>query len=359
MGVAVLRFDFSGLGESEGAFVQSGFSTNIADILAAASFLKENFDSPSLLIGHSLGGTAALYAAPSLPEIKAVVTIGSPADPGHVRQLIQDAASEIKENGEAEVKIGGRSFKIGNKFLEDLVQSDMVAILKGLRKALLIMHAPFDNIVSIKNAKWIYQQAMHPKSFISLDGANHILTNHQDSNYVGQVIGSWASRYLASQPPKTLESDLEVVASLQPDHHYTTLIKAGNHYLTADEPASVGGDDFGPSPYQLLSSALGACTAMSLRMYAERKKWDLGEIQIHLKHVKIYVEDQYQTIDDNESIRNKIDVIDRVLEFSGDLTDEQKKRLLEISNRCPVHRTLEDAVLIKTRIKDATEMPIQ
>jgi putative redox protein len=359
LGIAVLRFDFSGLGESEGAFVKSGFSTNITDILAAASFLEENFSKPSILIGHSLGGTAALYAAPSLPDIKGVVTIGSPADPAHVRHLIQDAIKDIRKNAEAEVKIGGRSFNIGKKFLEDLVQSDVAAILKHLRKALLIMHAPFDTIVSIDNAKWIYQHALHPKSFVSLDGADHILTNQQDSIYVGQVIGAWVSRYLPAQQPKTLESDLEVVASLQPDHHYTTLIKAGNHYLTADEPTSVGGDDFGPSPYQLLSAALGACSAMTLRMYAERKKWDLGEIQIHLKHDKVYIDDQHQMMNDTDSARKKIDVIERVLEFSGDLSEEQKNRLLEISNRCPVHRTLEDAVLIKTRIRDMEEMASQ
>jgi len=344
-----MRFDFTGLGESEGAFVKSGFSTNITDVIAAATFLEENFAAPSLLVGHSLGGTAALFAAPSLPQVKGVVTIGSPADPAHIKHLIKESLDEIRKKGEAEVIIGGRHFKVGCKFVEDLVQNDIREMLKKLHKAILIMHAPFDKIVSIDNAKWIYEHASHPKSFISLDAADHILSKTEDSRYVGRVIAGWVSRYLPDHSKKTLESNLEAVASLEPEHHFTTLIKAGNHYLTGDEPVSVGGDDFGPSPYQLLSSALGACTAMTLKMYADRKKWYLGEIQVHLKHDKVYAEDQSESIE-NGGARKKIDVIVRQLEFSAELSEAQRSRLLEIANRCPVHRTLEGAVLIKTEL---------
>ncbi|MCB0668401.1 MAG: alpha/beta fold hydrolase [Saprospiraceae bacterium] len=344
-GIAVMRFDFSGM--SEGAPVKPGFSTNITDLLAAAAFLKENFSEPSLLIGHSLGGTAALFAASSIPSVEGVVTIGSPADPKQVKKLVKESIEEIRKKGEAQVTIGGRAFKVGQDFVEELVQKDISQSLKKMRKALLVMHAPFDKIVGIENAKWIYEHAIHPKSFISLDNADHILSKTEDSNYVGEVVAAWASRYLPDHSSKTLQSDLEVVVNLDPEHKYTTLIKAGTHYLTADEPESVGGDDFGPSPYQLLSSALGACTAMTLKMYSDRKKWNLGEVRVHLHHDKVYTEDQNETLQDGEKKR-KIDVITRQLELSSELTPTQRERLLEIANRCPVHRTLEKSIRIDT-----------
>lgn len=351
-GIAVLRFDFTGLGESEGEFVDSRFSTNITDIVAAASFLEENFTAPTILIGHSLGGTAALFACSSLSGIRCVVTIGSPADPAHVKKLISQSLDDIGRKGETQVRIGGRSFTIDREFVKDLLNRDVSQILRNMRKAILILHAPFDKVVSIDNARWLYEAALHPKSYISLDDADHILSKSDDSVYVGQVIAAWAVRYLQRVPVKSLESDLQVVASLHPDNLYTTLIKAGDHYLTADEPVSAGGDNFGPSPYQLLSSSLGACSAMTLRMYANRKKWDPGEIRIHLKHDKIYVDDQQESVQDSGGEGKKMDVIERVLEFSGQLTGEQRQRLLEIANRCPVHRSLEKAILINTRLKD-------
>jgi putative redox protein len=351
-GLAVLRFDFTGLGESEGEFVETTFTTNVTDILAGATFLEENFSAPSLLIGHSLGGTATLFAASSLSSVKAVITIASPADPAHVTHLLKDVLDEIQDEGAAEVQIAGRVFKIGKSFLRDVLQQDLTKILKGLKKALLVMHAPFDQTVGIENAKWLYEKAMHPKSFVSLDSADHILSNKEDSRYVGRVIGSWASRYLPGPQTKVLISDQQVVANLDPEDKFTTLIKAGNHYLTSDEPISVGGEDFGPSPYELLASSLGACTVMTLRMYANRKKWVVGAIQVHLTHHKIYVEDQVDSMSDKGSGK-KVDVIDRVLSFSSTLTAEQYKRLLEIADRCPVHRTLEGAVLVRTSLKSS------
>lgn len=349
-GLAVLRFDFTGLGESEGEFVETTFTTNVTDILAGATFLEENFSAPSLLIGHSLGGTAALFAASSLSSVKAVITIASPADPAHVTHLLKDVLDEIHDEGAAEVQIAGRVFEIGKSFLRDVMQQDLTKILKGLKKALLVMHAPFDQTVGIENAKWLYEKAMHPKSFVSLDSADHILSNKKDSRYVGRVIASWASRYLPGPQTKVLLSDQQVVANLDPEDKFTTLIKAGNHYLTSDEPISVGGEDFGPSPYELLASSLGACTVMTLRMYANRKKWVVGAIQVHLTHHKIYVEDQVDSMSEKGSGK-KVDVIDRVLSFSSSLTAEQSKRLLEIADRCPVHRTLEGAVLVRTSLK--------
>ncbi len=349
-GIGVLRFDFSGRGESEGEFVKSGFATNISDILAAAVFLEVNFSPASILIGHGLGGTAILFASSELPAIKCIVTIGSPADPARLNYIVTEALSQLGKKKEAEVKVAGQTFNVSEQFLKDLLNTDFAQMLRKMRKAILIMHAPFDKIVDIENAKWLYEATLHPKSFISLDGADHILSQQEDSIYVGQVVASWATRYLAKEPEKALESELQVVASLQPDHHYTTLIKAGDHYLTADEPESVGGDDFGPSPYQLLSASLGACTAMTLRMYANRKNWDPGEIMIHLKHDKMYVTDQGESIKEGDQSGQKMDVIDRMIEFSEILTEVQK-RLLEIANRCPVHRTLEKSVRINTRLK--------
>lgn len=350
-GIGVLRFDFSGRGEGEGEFVKSGLATNISDILAAAAFLEVTFSAASILIGHGLGGTAILFASSELPSIKCIVTIGSPADPARLNSIVTEALAQLGKKKEAEVKVGGQTFNVSEQFLKDLLDTDFAQTIRKMRRAILIMHAPFDKVVDIENAKWLYEATLHPKSFISLDGADHILSNQDDSIYVGQVVASWATRYLAKEPEKNLESELQVVASLQPDHHYTTLIKAGDHYLTADEPASVGGDNFGPSPYQLLSASLGACTAMTLRMYANRKNWEPGEIMVHLKHDKVYVTDQGESIKEAGEAGQKMDVIDRIVEFSGLLTETQKQRLLEIANRCPVHRTLEKSVRINTRLK--------
>ena len=352
-GIAVLRFDFAGLGDSEGAFEASNFSTNITDILAAADYLESEYEAPSLIIGHSLGGTAALVAASKLDYIKGVTTIGSPADPAHVTHLLKDALEEIKNRGSAEVNIAGRSFNIAKHFLDDLAEQDVQSVIRSLRKALLILHSPQDLTVGVENARMIYQAALHPKSFISLDGADHILSDKVDSLYVGQVIAAWASRYLSTPTNASLRSDSQVVASLKQEDKYTTHMMAGVHPLTADEPASVGGDDYGPSPYAFISAGLAACTAMTLHMYARRKKWDLQEVQVHVDHEKIYAEDCETCLSDenDETKKAKIDHLTRSLEIKGDLDETQRARLLEIANRCPVHRTLENRSHIVTKLR--------
>ncbi len=345
-GIAVLRFDFTGLGDSEGAFEESNFSTNIEDLLAAAAYLETHFESPSIFIGHSLGGAAVVFAASQIPSIQAVATIGAPADPEHVQHLLKEGIDEIEKSGEATVDIGGRPFKIKKQFLEDIRSRNMEDVLKNLRKAILVLHSPQDKTVSIGNAAKIYNTAFHPKSFISLDGADHLLSDKKDSLYAGEMIASWVKRYVSFPEERLLKSDKEVVAQLGNDG-YKTEIKAGRHGLIADEPLSVGGTDLGPSPYQLLSAALGACTVMTMQMYARRKKWDLQEVTVHIDHSKDYVKD-CEAVDNPKS---KIDHFDRELEIEGDLSDEQKNRLLEIADRCPVHKTLHSEVVIKTTLR--------
>ncbi len=352
-GIAVLRFDFSGLGDSEGEFVETSFLTNVTDLLAAAAYLEENYEAPELLIGHSLGGAAALYAAPQIESIKGVVSIAAPSDPKHVIHLFQREVAEIKKDGKATVQIAGRTFEIGEKFLKDAEVADLLTTVSDLRKALLILHSPIDEVVDVSHAAKLYKAAYHPKSFISLDQADHILSNKMDSIYAGEVIASWAARYLDTPERRVLDTELDVVASLPEDDEYTTLILAGRHHLTADEPESVGGNDFGPSPYHLLSAALGSCTAMTLQMYARRKKWDLQEVLVHLKHEKVYAEDCETCVTAEGEVKDpkaRIDQISRVVELIGDLDHTQKTRLLEIANRCPVHRTLESDIHIHSKL---------
>ncbi len=350
-GLAVLRFDFAGLGESEGTFVTSNFSTNITDILAAAEYLKEDYQPPTLIIGHSLGGAAALVAARQLPSVKGVATIGAPADPTHVTHLLRGAITEIERQGQAEVQIGGRTFTIAKHFLEDLHNHDLQQVIGSLRKALLILHAPFDRTVGIDNARMIYQAARHPKSFISLDGADHILSAKEDSQYAGDVIATWAKRYLTPQDEKKLPSNSQVVASLSSGDKFSTYLKAGRHRMIGDEPESVGGDNFGPSPYEFVAAGLAACTAMTLHMYARRKKWDLQEVIVHVDHQKIHAKDcENCTEDEKANSDQRMDQMTRELQILGNLDSTQVNRLLEIANRCPVHRTLESKSDIVTRV---------
>ncbi len=346
-GIAVLRFDFTGLGESEGEFADTNFSSNVDDILAAVSFTEEKFHLPSVLIGHSLGGAAVLIAATKLPKLKAVATIGAPFEPAHVTHHVKNNIDEIKTKGEAEVSIGGRPFTIKKQFLEDLEKFDADKKIREIKKPLLILHSPQDLIVGIENAAKIYQAAVHPKSFISLDGADHLLTNKEDSVYAGTMIANWLKKYLPVQKPQPLETDKQVIVRTS-ENGYTTDIKTRNHFLTADEPAEVGGNDLGPTPYDLLLAALGACTSMTLRMYADRKKWNINEIKVHLQHSKTYSTD----CDNCDSSSSKIDFIERILEIDGNLSGEQKSRLIEIADKCPVHRTLHSQIKVETKLKD-------
>jgi putative redox protein len=347
-GIAVLRFDFTGLGRSEGEFADTNFSSNVADLLAAARFLEADYAAPSILIGHSLGGTAVLQAAASVPSAVAVATIGSPADPTHVAHLFGDARDELESSGQADVDIGGRPFTVKKQFLEDLEQHDLYASVGKLRKALLVMHAPLDEIVEIDNAAALYAAAKHPKSFASLDKADHLLSNNADSLYAGRLLAAWASRYL---PERDIRDDAlsaehgGVVARTWSDGFYTE-VAAGDHALIADEPASFGGSNRGPSPYELLSAALATCTTMTLKMYAGFKKIGLDDVTVRVTHKKMHAE----ACADCDSEDGKIDEFRRELTLAGDLDEAQRQRMLEMADRCPVHQTLHGEVKVRTTL---------
>ncbi len=334
-GIAVLRFDFTGLGDSEGDFADTNFSTNVADIKAAANYLVEHHEAPKIIVGHSLGGAAAIFAAKEIDSVQAVATIGAPSEPEHVTHLFGFSLQQIEEEGQAEVTIGGRTFTIKKQFIDDIRAIDLPKITKNLNKALLILHSPQDGVVEIENAAKIYHAAHHPKSFITLDNADHMLTDKDDAYYAGGVIASWVRRYIPFQKPEPLRTQKQVIAKLG-SQGFTTEIMAGRHGLVADESEQLGGNDFGPSPYELLNSALGACTAMTLQMYARRKNWPLEEVKVHLSFDRSYKEDCENCADEDR----KIGHYEVCLELIGDLDDEQKQRLIEIAQRCPVHKSL-------------------
>jgi uncharacterized OsmC-like protein/alpha/beta superfamily hydrolase len=351
-GIAVLRFDFTGLGQSEGAFEDGSFSSNVDDLLSAARWLEQEHRSPEILLGHSLGGTAILQAAPNIPSALAVATIGSPSDPAHVAHLLTGAESELRENGIAEVQIGGRPFRLRQEFLDDLTQHRLPEAISGLRKALLIMHAPLDDVVEIENAAALYAAALHPKSFVSLDRADHLMSREVDSRYAGLMLASWASRYLptatAAVEAPLAAVDGYVVARTKADQ-FRTPVAAGNHVFFADEPVSVGGADTGPTPYDLLAAALAACTSMTLRMYANLKKLSLRSVTVAVSHGRIHAED----CKDCDSTAGNIHELQRVITFDGDLSEEQQQRMLEIADRCPVHKTLENEIKIRTALQES------
>lgn len=348
-GIAVLRFDFTGLGQSEGDFADTNFSSNVSDLIAAVRFLAENYEAPQILVGHSLGGTAVLQAASRIPSAVAVATIASPSDPDHVLHLFAGEQQSLRDQGVADVNLGGRPFRMKRQFLDDLERHDLPVSVKGLRKALLIMHAPLDDIVGIDNASMLFARAMHPKSFISLDKADHLLTREEDSLYAGRVLAAWASRYLESESitAKPDTGDYETAART-PIGGFRTEVVAGGHALVADEPAAIGGTGAGPSPYDLLSAALAACTSMTLKMYASHKKLALESATVRVRHGKIHAAD----CRDCESTEGRIDRFERELLLVGNLTDEQRNRMLEIADRCPVHRTLHSEVEVRTALAD-------
>ncbi|MEO9872259.1 bifunctional alpha/beta hydrolase/OsmC family protein [Ekhidna sp.] len=333
-GMAILRFDFTGLGQSKGDFADTNFSSNISDLKDAYHFLEENYEAPQIMVGHSLGGAAVLHVSGELENVKAVATIGAPSTPDHVAHLLDSGRKELEEKGEATVNIGGRSFKMKKQFLDD-IEGDRGGAIKNLGKSLLIIHSPQDSIVGIENAQEIYIEAQHPKSFVSLDGGDHLMTKEADAKYAGMMIANWADRYLDKNISEEAPEG-EVLIRLG-EKGYTTEVIAGKHLMVADEPPSVGGDDNGPTPYGYLLAGLGACTAMTLRMYADFKKIDLKEVEVKLTHDKIHKVDG----ENSESSTGKIDQITRKIKVTGDLTDEQHKRLIEIADRCPVHKTLE------------------
>ena len=318
-----------------------------ADLLKAADFLRETYEAPKLIVGHSLGGAAVLAAAPNIPEAKAVATIGAPAEPAHVQHLFQAAQPEIEARGEAEVLLAGRPFRIKKQFLEDIAGAKLDDAIAGMKKALIVFHAPRDATVGVENAGKIFAAAKHPKSFISLDDADHLLTRKEDAVYVAEVLAAWAGRYLGLAGAA---SDLkapagEVVVRESGEGTFTQDIRAGRHGLRADEPESVGGLDSGPSPYDLLVAGLGACTSMTLRMYANHKKWPLEQVTVTLNHEKIHAEDCQSC----ETKEGKIDRIERRIGIEGPLDESQKARLMEIADKCPVHRSLESEVQVVTK----------
>lgn len=345
-GFRVLRFDFTGLGDSDGEFADTHFSSSVEDLLAAASFLSANGTPLDMIVGHSLGGTAALQAAASLPACRAVVTIGAPARAEHVAHLLSGHRDEIETKGIAEVAIGGAPFTIKRSFLTDLERQPPLGRLAELRAALLVMHAPLDDIVEIDNATEIFIGAKHPKSFISLDSANHLLTSRRDARYAASVIAAWSSRYLGE---REASDSGDWVTATTTNRGFTTAIAAGGHALTADEPVSVGGCDLGPSPYDLLGAALASCTSMTLQMYARHKGIALDAATTHVRHTKLHAED----CESCETRHGRIDIFERELELSGELDAAVRKRLLEIAEKCPVHRTLTSETLIDTIERDS------
>ncbi|HYB56071.1 MAG TPA: alpha/beta fold hydrolase [Alphaproteobacteria bacterium] len=350
-GFAVLRFDFTGLGASEGEFANTNFSSNLGDLVAAADFLREHHAAPKLLIGHSLGGAAVLAAAARVPEATAVATIAAPAEPDHVRQLLGARAAEIEAAGEAEVSIGGRPFRIKRQFLEDIARHRLEDAIRDLRKALIIFHAPRDEIVGIENATRIFEAARHPKSFVSLDQADHLLRRREDAEFVAEVLAAWAQRYVgaaqgASLPAVEPSRPGEVVVAETREGRFSEAIAVGRHRLAADEPEAAGGNDRGPGPYDYLLAALGACTAMTLRLYAERKGLPLARTIVRLSHRKIHAEDCAEC----ETKEGMLDRIERLIELEGPLDDAGRRRLLEIADKCPVHRTLTSEISIVTTL---------
>lgn len=350
-GIAVLRFDFTGLGHSDGEFANTSFASNIEDLVAAADWMRGEREAPAILIGHSLGGAAVLAAAERIPEVKAVATIGAPADPEHVVHNFGERIAAIERDGEAEVELGGRRFRIRKEFLDALRDRGLDAVVGRLRRDLLIFHAPLDQTVGIDNAGRLFAAARHPKSFVSLDKADHLLTRPEDAAYVAAVLSGWAERFLPAAEPAAIATDEGEVAVVDAgEGTFPQWIAASGHRWRADEPSGVGGSDSGPSPYDLLLAALGACTNMTLKMYAGRKGWPLDSLETRLRHDRIHAAD----CADCDTRAGMVDRIERRITLGGPLDGEQRARLIEIADKCPVHRTLHGPISIVTR-SDALE----
>ena len=349
-GIAVLRFDFTGLGHSQGEFANTDFSSNVDDLVAAADWMAGQGMAPQLLVGHSLGGAAAIAAADRISTLRALVTIGAPADPGHVLGNFGTALETIQAEGEATVTLEGRDFTIRRGFVEDVAQAALEPALKSLRAALLVLHAPRDMVVGIENAQQIFVAARHPKSFVTLDDADHLISDPADAEYAADVIAAWSARYLdlaSVEAPPDAPEGVTRVAEAEGGRFRQDVVIDGRHQLVADEPASVGGDGLGPSPYQLLAAGLGACTTMTLRMYATRKDLPLEHVSCDVTHTRCHSTD----CEGGEG-KGRIDVFTREIRLRGDLDDNTRQRLLEIADKCPVHRTLEAQAVVRTYLAE-------
>lgn len=350
LGIAVFRFDFTGLGHSQGEFSNSNFSSNVSDLVAAADFMRREIQAPAILIGHSLGGAAVIAAAGSIPESRAVVVIGAPSDPGHVLKALGGSIEKIRDAGSAAVNLAGRPFTITKQFIDDISQHKLNEALKNLGKALLVLHAPRDATVGIENAGVIFMAAKHPKSFVTLDDADHLLSRKEDAEYAAHVIAAWVKRYLPSAPASDAGVPEGIVRVYESDsggllQHISV---DGRFELLADEPRSLGGDDLGPTPYHYLAAALGACTSMTLRMYARRKSMALTGVRVDVGHNKSHAADAGEA----GAKGRKIDVFERSILIEGDLSQEERQRLLQIADLCPVHKTLESHVVIRTSLEE-------
>lgn len=349
-GIAVLRFDFTGLGESEGDFADSNFSSNLLDLIAAANYLKDKHQAPDILIGHSLGGTAVLAVASQIESAKAVATIGSPADASHILHLFSNNLAQLEADGESDVSIGGRSFKVRKSFIDDVNAQDVKQRLGSLRKALLVMHSPHDEVVSIDQAGEIFVNAKHPKSFVTLDDADHLLSNEDDSRYAASVLAAWAARYIEHGDERVYpeyERGITHVRAAKKDGFLCT-VNSNGHLLLSDEPLNVGGSNLGAAPYDFMATALGTCTAMTLNMYARHKQLPVELVEVATRHQKIPAAE----CDSCEAETGKVDHFERTLKITGDITPEQRARMVQIADRCPVHKTLHAEVLVTTKLAD-------
>ena len=346
-GIAVLRFDFTGLGASQGEFANTNFSSNIDDLVLAADFLRESYQAPQLLIGHSLGGAAILAAAGKIPETRAVVTIGAPADAEHILKNFGSSLDALETGGQTVVSLADREFTIKSQFVDDVRKQAQEQRIGKLKKPLLIFHSPIDQVVGVDNATRIFVAAKHPKSFVSLDQADHLLSRHQDAVYVAEVLSAWASRYLDNATPEQSVRHHNQVVRVEEtgQSKFQQKITSGRHQLVADEPADVGGTDSGPSPYDFLSAALGACTTMTMRMYADHKGFDIGRLSVEVSHAKVHAED---CADCESATTGRVDRFERTISVEGGVDDEIAARLLKIADKCPVHKTLKHSSVIAT-----------
>jgi len=342
-GFAVLRFDFTGLGESEGDFSDTNFSSNLDDLEAAAAWMADELSAPQLLVGHSLGGAAVLAVAERLDSVRAVATLAAPSSADHILKQFGEDLETIESEGSAEVQLAGRPFRIRKDFVDDARRHSIEERLKKLRRALLVLHSPVDQTVGVENAQEIFAAALHPKSFVSLDNADHLMSDEADSRYAGRVISAWAGRFLEMDAAEPVEG---ARVSGRTADKFLCRVQAGRHELLADEPERHGGADEGPDPYRYLAAGLGTCTVMTLNMYARHKKLDVDRVTCQVTHDRVHADDCV----DCEDSKRKVDRLSRVITIEGDLDEEQRSRMLEIADRCPVHRTLENEIRVESRL---------